>query len=79
MESYDSDIAHADANAFYAAVEAAEHPQWIGKPIAVCGDPENRHGIVLTASYPAKMQGVKTGMALWEAKQCCPNIIFCSG
>ena len=35
-----------------------------------------RHGIVLTANYIAKQKGVKTGMALWQAKQVCPGIIF---
>jgi len=37
-----------------------------GKPLAVGGDPEVRHGIVLTADYIAKRYGVKTGMALWH-------------
>lgn len=40
------------------------------------GDPEERHGIVLTADYTAKRRGVKTGMALWQARQVCPDIIF---
>ena len=40
------------------------------------GDPEARHGIVLTANYIAKRAGVKTGMALWQARQVCPEIIF---
>ena len=40
------------------------------------GDPEKRHGIVLTADYMAKKRGVKTGMALWQAKQVCPEITF---
>lgn len=72
----DTPIGHADMNCFYAAVEMAEHPEYLGKAIAVCGDPANRHGIVLTASYPAKNKGVKTGMALWEAKALCPDLIF---
>ena len=46
-----------------------------GKKVAVCGSTENRHGIVLTASYPAKRSGVKTGMANWEARQACPDLI----
>ncbi len=45
-------------------------------PLAVGGNPEARHGIVLTANYIAKQKGVKTGMALWQAKQICPEIIF---
>ena len=45
-------------------------------PLAVGGNPEARHGIVLTANYIVKQKGVKTGMALWQAKQICPEIIF---
>ncbi len=52
------------------------HPELAGKPMAVGGDPEARHGIVLTANYIAKRAGVKTGMALWQARQVCPEIIF---
>ena len=37
---------------------------------------EARHGIVLTVNYIAKRAGVKTGMALWQARQVCPEIIF---
>lgn len=69
-------ILHSDMNCFYASVEMLHHPELAGKPLAVGGDPEARHGIVLTANYVAKKSGVKTGMALWQAKQVCPEIIF---
>ena len=69
-------ILHSDMNCFYASVEMLHHPELAGKPLAVGGDPEARHGIVLTANYIAKKSGVKTGMALWQAKQVCPKIIF---
>lgn len=69
-------ILHCDMNCFYASCEMAYHPELQGKAIAVCGDPERRSGIVLTASYPAKRMGVKTGMPLWEAQQHCRDIIF---
>ena len=69
-------ILHSAANCFYASVEHLHHPELSGKPIAVGGDPEARHGIVLTADYIAKKYGVKTGMALWQAKQLCPEITF---
>ncbi|HBB61434.1 MAG TPA: DNA polymerase IV, partial [Lachnospiraceae bacterium] len=69
-------ILHVDCNCFYASVEMLYHPELAGKPLAVGGDPEERHGIVLTANYIAKRQGVKTGMALWQARQCCPNLVF---
>lgn len=69
-------ILHSDCNCFYASVEFLHHPELRGKPVAVGGDPEARHGIVLTADYIAKRHGVKTGMALWQAKQVCPDITF---
>ena len=69
-------ILHSDCNCFYASVELLHHPELRGKPVAVGGDPEARHGIVLIADYTAKRYGVKTGMALWQAKQICPDIIF---
>lgn len=72
----DRTILHSDMNCFYASVEMLYHPELEGKPLAVGGDPEARHGIVLTANYIAKKCGVKTGMALWQAKQVCPEIIF---
>ena len=71
-------ILHSDINCCYAAIEHLHHPELEGKPLAVGGDPESRHGIVLTADYIAKGYGVKTGMALWQAKQVCPNITFIS-
>ncbi|MEG0190199.1 MAG: DNA polymerase IV [Lachnospiraceae bacterium] len=71
-------ILHSDINSCYASIEHLHHPQLSGKPIAVGGDPEARHGIVLTADYMAKKRGVKTGMALWQAKQVCPEITFIS-
>ena len=73
-------ILHCDMNCFYASCEMAYHPELQGKPIAVCGDPERRSGIILTASYPAKRMGVKTGMPLWEAQQHCRDIwLDCTG
>ena len=71
-------ILHSDINCCYAAIEHLHHPELEGKPLAVGGDPESRHGIVLTADYIAKKYGVKTGMALWQAKQLCPEITFVS-
>lgn len=68
-------ILHVDANSFYASVEQQRNPSLRNKPMAVCGSQEERHGIVLTASYPAKYRGVKTGMPIWQAKQHCPDLI----
>ena len=67
---------HSDINCCYAAIEHLHHPELTGKPLAVGGDPESRHGIVLTADYIAKKYGVKTGMTLWQAKRVCQDITF---
>ena len=71
-------ILHSDMNCCYASIEHLYHPELTGKPLAVGGDPEARHGIVLTADYLAKKHGVKTGMAIWQAKQVCPELNFIS-
>ncbi len=71
-------ILHADMNNFYASVECLYNPSLRGKPIAVVGDPEARHGIVLAKNNAAKSCGVLTGNPLWMAKRNCPDIIFVS-
>lgn len=63
-------------NNCYASIELLHRPELRGKPLAVGGDPEARHGIVLAKDQLAKKAGVKTGMALWQAKQVCPDIVF---
>lgn len=69
-------ILHCDMNAFYASVEVQRHLELRGRPVAVCGSQEERHGIVLTANYVAKPKGVKTGMAIWQAKEVCPDLVI---
>lgn len=68
-------ILHSDCNSFYASVECALNPTLKGKAIAVSGNPEKRHGIILTKSEEAKKFGVKTGEPIWQAKQKCPHLI----
>ncbi len=68
-------ILHTDANCFYAAVELQRNPKLRNKPVAVGGREDMRHGIILTANYIAKPYGVKTGMAIWQAKQLCPDLV----
>lgn len=68
-------ILHIDANAYYASVECLHHPELRGKPMAVGGDVEARHGIILSANQIARRCKVKTGEALWQAKQKCPELI----
>ena len=71
-------ILHSDCNCFYASVEMLHNPALRDVPMAVGGDVEARHGIVLTANYIAKRNGVKTGMALWQAKRACKDVVFVS-
>ena len=68
-------ILHADLNAFYASVEMLYHPELAGKPVAVTGEVEQRHGIVLTKNQLAKQAGVKTGEAIWQARIKCPGLV----
>lgn len=69
-------ILHSDINCFYASVEHLKHPEYNGKPLAVGGSPEKRHGIILTADYLTRQYGVRTGMTLWQAQKLCPDIII---
>ena len=69
-------ILHIDMNSCYANIELLYRPELRDRPVAVGGDPEQRHGIVLAKNQLAKRAGVKTAMALWEARQACPDIVF---
>ena len=64
-----------DLNSCYASIEMAQRPELRGKPVAVCGSVEHRHGIILAKSEQAKKAGVKTGMVRWQALQLCPGLI----
>ena len=69
-------ILHADMNNCYASIEAKLNPKLKGLPLAVCGRREDRHGIVLAKSQEAKVLGVKTGEAIWQAQLKCPNLLI---
>jgi DNA polymerase-4 len=71
-------ILHSDLNNFYASVECLYRPELRDKPVAVCGDAEARHGIVLAKNQIAKAAGIKTGDAIWQAKQKCPGLVTVS-
>lgn len=68
-------ILHCDANSYYASVECLYTPEIRNKPVAVGGSVEARHGIILTKNTLAKRHGVKTGEAIWQAKQKCPDLV----
>ena len=69
-------IFHCDLNCFYASVELLSHPELKEVPVAVCGDPESRHGIILAKNESAKRRGVKTAETIWQARKKCPELIL---
>jgi DNA polymerase-4 len=68
-------ILHCDLNNFYASVECLYHPELWGFPVAVCGDTDQRHGIVLAKNQIAKSFGVKTGDVIYQALDKCPRLV----
>ena len=76
MEGPDRVILHCDCNAFYASVECLLHPAYRDVPMAVCGDPENRHGIILAKNERAKRFGVQTAETIWQARRKCPDLVL---
>ncbi len=71
-------IFHSDLNNFYAEAECLRRPELSGKPVAVCGDPSLRRGVVLAKNGIAKQCGVKTGDVIWEARQKCAGLVVVS-
>ena len=69
-------IFHCDLNCFFASVELLDKPALREVPVAVCGDPASRHGIILAKNEPAKRRGVQTAETVWQARQKCPNLIL---
>jgi DNA polymerase-4 len=72
----DRTILHVDLNNFYASVECLYNPEIRDKPVAVVGDIELRHGIVLAKNLIAKKYGIRTGETLSAARSKCPSILF---
>lgn len=69
-------ILHCDMNSFFASVELIEHPELKEKPVAVCGDPDSRHGIILAKNEPAKAFGIVTAETVSQARRKCPDLIL---
>lgn len=69
-------ILHCDCNNFFASVELLKFPELRDKPVAVAGDPEGRHGIILAKNLIAKRYGVQTAETVWQAKRKCPGLIL---
>ena len=69
-------IFHCDLNCFFASVELLDKPALREVPVAVCGDPASRHGIILAKNEPAKRRGIQTAETVWQARQKCPSLIL---
>ncbi len=69
-------ILHCDLNCFYASVELLSRPELRDVPVAVCGDPQERHGIILAKNESAKRCGVKTAETIWQAQRKCPGLVL---
>lgn len=66
-------ILHSDINACYASIELLRHPELRGRPVAVGGEQELRHGIILAKDQMARAAGVCTGMTLWGGAAAVPG------
>jgi DNA polymerase-4 len=71
-------IFHIDMDAFFSSIEQMSNPNLRGKPVIVCGDPNSR-SVVATASYEARLFGLRSGMPVGRARQLCPHGIYISG
>ena len=69
-------ILHCDCNNYFASVELLDHPELRNQPVAVAGDPEGRHGIILAKNMLAKKMGVQTAEPIWQARQKCPGLVL---
>ena len=69
-------ILHCDCNCFFASVEMISRPELREVPMAVCGDPESRHGIILAKNEKAKAFRVQTAETIWQAKSKCPQLVL---
>ena len=69
-------IFHCDLNCFYASVELLSHQDLVDVPMAVCGDPEHRHGVILAKNELAKQRGVRTAETVFQARQKCPGLVL---
>lgn len=69
-------ILHCDLNGFFASVECLLRPELRDVPMAVCGDPKSRHGIILAKNELAKKYNVTTAETIWQAQRKCPQLVL---
>jgi DNA polymerase-4 len=72
-------IMHVDMDAFFAAVEVLDHPEYAGKPLIIGGRKDSPRGVVSTASYEARKYGVHSALPISKAAFLCPDGIFIPG
>lgn len=72
----DRTILHCDLNGFYASVECLYKPELKNVPMAVGGNVESRHGIILAKNEIAKGYDIKTAETVWQAKKKCPDLVL---
>ncbi len=72
----DRTILHCDCNGFYASVECVMDPALRDVPMAVGGDEESRHGIILAKNEKAKKFNIKTAETIWQARKKCPDLVI---
>lgn len=69
-------ILHCDCNSFFASVETVLRPELADVPMAVAGNPESRHGIILAKNEKAKKYNIQTAETIWQAKKKCPDLVL---
>lgn len=69
-------ILHCDMNSFFASVELLSRPELRDAPVAVCGDPASRHGVILAKNEAAKKFGIVTAETIWQARKKCPELVL---
>ncbi|MBO5754997.1 MAG: DNA polymerase IV [Clostridia bacterium] len=75
-KSADRTVLHVDCNSFFASVETVFAPHLAGVPMAVAGDAEARHGIILAKNELAKKHGIVTAETVWSARKKCPSLVL---
>ena len=71
-------VVHVDMDAFFAAIEQRDHPEYRGRPVVVGADPEGGEGrgVVSTCSYEAREYGIHSAQPISEAYRRCPDAVF---
>lgn len=69
-------VFHADMNNYFASVEELHNPHLRDVPMAICGNPESRRGIITAKNQKAKKLGIQTAETVYSALRKCPNLVL---